>query len=60
MKKGTSEPNFVESDRIVSYSSFKFHNLLSPINVAAALLEPPAKPAPIGIFFFKNILAPKF
>ena len=40
-------------------SRFKFHNILSPISVAAALLEPPANPAPIGIFFFKKILAPK-
>ena len=59
IKKGISDPKVDANEHNVSWSKFKSHNLLRPINVAAALLDPPANPAPIGIFFLKNIFAPK-
>ena len=33
-------------------------NKFKPYKIAAALLDPPPKPEPIGIFFVKSILIP--
>ena len=55
---GTSDPSSSASSRIASGSSRRSQSVFSATKAAAALPEPPARPAATGMFFFSLIAAP--
>ncbi len=59
-RKGMSDPNVCARSESVSKGMFRLNNLLSATNIAAALEEPPARPAPVGICFVSDQLMESF
>ena len=53
IKKGTSQPNLNPMLRKSSFVAPNLNILFNIKRMLAALLEPPPKPAPTGIFLFK-------
>ncbi len=58
IQKGISEPISFDIRSKSFLPIFKSQSLFNPTNVAAASVDPPAKPAPIGIFFSSSISTP--
>ena len=58
IKNGTSHPNNKANSLMSSCEIFSLKIWFRPHKMVAALLEPPPKPAPVGIFFVNDIFTP--
>ena len=58
IKNGTSAPIFEQIFKIISELLVILNNCVNPLITAAALLDPPPNPAPIGILLLMQILTP--
>src|SRR5690554_7145952 len=59
-QKDTSEPISAPNSASSSTDNWRFHNLFTPLNTAAASLLPPPRPAATGIFLSILIDTPFF